>query len=116
MVLKMGGGMNAKKSYLYHFTIFIIVFLILTPSFPQNKKGGAISITGVIESISRNYKSIVVDNRNVSISSDTKIFDEKGHTLKINHLKPDLFVAVEGIINPEGFIAKKIVVKKPKGE
>ena len=112
----MGGGMNAKKSYLYHFTIFIIVFLILTPSFPQNKKGGAISITGVIESISRNYKSIVVDNRNVSISSDTKIFDEKGHTLKINHLKPDLFVAVEGIINPEGFIAKKIVVKKPKGE
>ena len=108
--------MNLRKGFLTHFIILIIILWILTPSFSQIKKGEAILFTGVIESISKGYKSIAVDNRNILISSDTNIFDEKGNALKINDLRLDLYVTVEGINNPDGFLAKKIVVKKPKGE
>ena len=93
--------------------IFILIFLVVNAGFGQVKKEETIHFSGTIKTISKDYKFIVVNNVNILITSDTKIVNEKGRTLKINELKPELFVRIEGVQNPKGFLAKKIVVKKP---
>lgn len=106
--------MSFPRAFLIQAIIFIATLMILTPSFSQVKKGETVSFSGVVKSISKDYKSIVVGNRNVLITSDTKIFNQKGNTLKISDLKSEVYVVVEGLKNPAGFLAKKIVVKKPE--
>lgn len=80
--------------------------------FSQAKKEEIILFSGIITKISIDYKFIVVHNVNILISSDTKIFNEKGKSLKINELKPELLVKVEGTQSPNGFFAKRITVRK----
>ncbi len=105
--------MNSKKIFLMKFVIFILLFLVVNLSFGQAKKEEMIYFSGVITSISKDYKSIVVNHVNILIFSDTKIVNEKGTILKIDDLKSELFVGIEGSKNPNGIVAKKIVVKKP---
>ena len=90
------------------FILFMVNF-----GFPQGKKEEIIIFSGIITRISNDYKFIVVNDMNILISYDTKIVNEKGKSLKINELKPELFVTVQGVQNPNGFLAKKIMVKKP---
>ena len=105
--------MKFKKALFFQCMVFVIPFLLLSPSFSQVKKEETIFYSGIITSISKDYKFIVVYNENILISSNTKIFNEKGKPLKIEDLKPELYVVIEGVQNPNGFLAKKIVVKKP---
>lgn len=105
--------MDSKNIFLMKFLIFILLFLVVNSSFGQAKKEEMIYFSGIITAISKDYKSIVVNHVNILISSNTKIVNEKGTILKINDLRPDLFVGIEGSKNPDGFVAKKIVVKKP---
>jgi len=105
--------MNSKKIFLVKFAFFIVILLMVNFAFSQVKKEETIFYAGIITSISKDYKFIVVYNENILISSNTKVFDEKGRTLNINDLRPELYVVVEGVQNPNGFLAKKITVKKP---
>ena len=105
--------MNSRRMFLVMFVIFMFIPLGENFGFSQVKKEEIIFYSGIIKSISKDYKFIVVYEDKILISSDTKIVNEKGKTLKIEDLRPELYVAIEGVPNPKGFLATKIVVKKP---
>ncbi|MGA2462888.1 MAG: DUF5666 domain-containing protein [Thermodesulfobacteriota bacterium] len=92
--------------------IFILILLPVGLGFSQTK-GETISFSGTIESISADYKFIVVNNVNILISSSTKIVNERGYTLKAGDLKSELYVVIHGVQSSNGFLAKKIIVTKP---
>lgn len=106
--------MKLRKTLWIEYLIFTITLLFLSPSFSQVKVGETISFPGVIESIEENFKFIVINEVRIFISPDTKIVDEEGDILKIEQLKPRLNVTIEAVRNPNGFFAKKIVLKKKK--
>ncbi len=91
-----------------------MTLLFLNPGFSQVKIGDTISFPGVIESIQKDFKFIVINEVRIFISPDTKIVDENGNILKIKELKSRLNVTIEAIRNPNGLFAKKIVVKRLK--
>lgn len=105
--------MKLKRALFFQCMAFVIPFLLLSPGFSQVKKEEVIFYSGIIKSISKDYKFIVVYEDKILISSDTKIVNEKGKLLRIEDLRPELYVVVEGVINPNGFLARKITVKKP---
>ena len=111
MIFKREREMRLKKALFVGFVISLVTLLLRDPSFSQVKTGEAISFPGVIESIHENFKFIVVNEVRIFIFPNTKITDEKGDILKINHLKPKMNVTIEALRNPNGFFAKKIVVK-----
>ncbi len=94
-------------------SIFIFFFILVNFSFGQVKKERMIYFSGIIKTISGDHKSIVVNHVNILISPNTKIVNEKGIILTINDLRPELFVGIEGSKSPNGFVAGKIVLKKP---
>lgn len=104
--------MNLMRVFLIHFTIFIVIFVAFNLGLPQVRIGEAISFPGVIESVQKDYKFIVINEVKIFISRDTKVVDENGNTLKINVLKSRLHVTIEALRNPNGFFAKKVVIKK----
>ncbi len=105
--------MNAKNVLLMKFSIFIFILFVVNFGFSQVNEEEILSFSGIITTISKDYKFIVVNDVNILISSNTKIVNEKGKSLKINDLKPELYIRIEGVQNSNGFLAKKIVVKKP---
>lgn len=107
--------MNSQRVFLAPTILLIVTLLIVTPSFSQVKKGEMVFHSGTIKSISKDLRIVVVNDVNILISSETKIFDEKGNTLKINSLKQKLYVVVEGFENTDGILAKKIVIKELRG-
>jgi hypothetical protein len=105
--------MKSEKAYFIKSIMFMLALLIFLPGI-QGIKQEAISYSGVIESIDKDFKFIVVNGAKMLISGDTKIVDEKGNILKMDDLKPKLSVVIEGVRGPEGFLAKKIVMTTPK--
>lgn len=106
--------MKSKKNFLIQFAIFILIFLILSFAFSQVKISEAISFSGMIESIEEDFEFMVINEVRIYISSETKIVDEYGNTLKIEQLKPRLNVTVDVVRNPNGLFAKKILLNKKK--
>jgi len=107
--------MNLQKLLLMKMVIVIVTLVIFHPGFSQVKREEIISVSGYIDSIPKDSKFIVVNERRVFISSNTKITSEKGSILKINDLKLRLYVAIEGVRKPDGIFAAKItVIKTPK--
>ena len=105
--------MELQKVCFVKSVIFMLTLLIFLPGF-QGKKEEIISFHGVIESIDKNFKFIVVNEARIFVTADTNIVDEKGNILKIDDLKPKLSIVVEAFRNPNGFFAKRIVVKTTK--
>ena len=105
--------MKLEKAYFIKSIMFMLTLLIFLPGM-QGIKQEAISYSGVIESIDKDFKFIVVSGTKMLISGNTKIVDEKGNILKMDDLKPKLSVVIEGVRGPEGFLAKKIVMTTPK--
>jgi hypothetical protein len=103
--------MKLQKIFVIIFILLTIVGVVVEPSFSQVKKDEIISFPGIIESIDKNFKFIIVNEARIFISNETKIVDEKGNAFKISDLKPKLNVVLEVIQNPDGFFAKKIVVE-----
>jgi hypothetical protein len=108
--------MKLEKAYFIKSVMFMLTLLIFLPGI-QGIKQEAISYSGVIESIDKDFKFIVVNGAKMLISGNTRIVDEKGNILKMDDLKPKLSAMIEGVRTPEGFLAKKIVIttlkKKP---
>jgi hypothetical protein len=105
--------MKLEKGCFVKSVIFMLTLLIFLPGI-QGIKEEAASYSGVIKSIDKDFKFIVVSGTKFLISSDTKIMDEKGNILRMNDLKPGLSVAIEGVRSSNGFFAKKIVIITPK--
>jgi len=105
--------MKSQKVFLIKSMIFMFALLIFLSGF-QVLKEETISLSGVIQSIDRDFKFIVVNEAKFIISSNTKIVDEIGNILKIDDLKSKVSVDIEALRNPNGFSAKKIVIKTPK--
>jgi hypothetical protein len=105
--------MKFKK--VFTISIFLLaMFWVIQPGFSQVKEERKVSFSGYIETIPKDLKYIVVNEARVFIS-DAKIVDERGTVLKVDDLKPKVYVTVEGVQNPKGIFAKKItVIKTPK--
>jgi hypothetical protein len=105
--------MKLEKAYFVKFAMFMLTLLIFLPGI-QGIKQEAVTYSGVIESIDKDFKFIVVNGAKMLISGGTKIVDEQGNILKTDDLKIKLSVVIEGVRSPEGFLAKKIVITTPK--
>ena len=105
--------MKTKKVSFAILLIFLFILLEVNFGFSQAKKEEIIVYGGIIKSISKDYKSILVYSQDVLISPNTRIFNEKGNPLRIDDLRLELYVVVEGVESPKGLLAKKITVKKP---
>ncbi len=93
--------------------IFVLTLLIFLPGI-QGIKQEAVSYSGVIQSIDKDSKSILVNDAKVLISESTKIVGEKGKILQMNDLKPGLSVTIEGVRSSNGFLASRILIMSPK--
>jgi hypothetical protein len=105
-----GGKMKLQRILLLKLVVVIITLFISHPGFSQVKSEETISFSGIIDSIPKDPKFIVVNERRVFLSSNTKIASAKGSILKRNDLKRGLGVSIEGVQGPEGIYAEKITV------
>jgi hypothetical protein len=104
--------MSSRKVFLIQLAIAIILFSAVNLGFSQMRKEEVLFFSGRIARISGDYRWMVVNEVNILIDSNTKVVDEKGKSLKINDLKPELYVRIEGVRHGNGFLAKNILVKK----
>jgi hypothetical protein len=102
--------MSVKKAILTKLLVFTIVFGLSNVGFPQVHEEETISFSGIIQDVSKDYRSIVVNKKSFLISKDTKIVDQKGKSLKLQDLKSSLDVALDAIYRRDGYVLKKIVV------
>ena len=102
--------MKLQRILLLKLAIVIVTLFIFNPGFTQVKREEIISFSGTIDSIPKDAKFIVVNERRVFISSNTKIASAKGSMLKKDDLKQGLTVTIEGVQKPEGIYAEKISV------
>jgi hypothetical protein len=106
--------MQFKRILGIELTIFILIFVLINPLTSEVKGGEKISFSGVIESVSKDLKFIVVNEAKILISPGTQIIGKRGKIFKINNLRPKLYVAVEAVRKPNGIMAEKIVIKTSK--
>jgi len=104
--------MKLQRILLLKLVVVILTLFIFHPGFSQVTREETISFSGQIDNIPKDSKFIVVNERRVFISSNTKIASEKGNILKMNDLRIRLYVAIEGVRKPDGIYAKKITVMK----
>lgn len=105
--------MKLEKSSFIKYAVFMLALLIFLPGV-QGFKLETANYSGVIERIDKDSKYIMVNNAKILISADVKIVDEKANILKAEVLRPKMSVVIEGIHGPDGFLANKIIVNKPK--
>jgi len=104
--------MKLRKILLLKLIILFITLALCHPGFSQVRKAGITSFSGVIDSVRQDSKFIVVNERRVFISPNTKITSKWGSTLSINDLKIRQHIAIQGVQKPDGIHAKKITVIK----
>ncbi len=105
--------MKLEKANFVKFGLFMLILLIFLPGL-QGIKLDATSYSGVIGSIDKDSKFIVVNGAKILIPANATIVDEKGNILKTDSLKPKVSAVIEGVPSPEGFLAKRIVITTPK--
>ena len=69
------------------------------------------TVSGIVESVDKDFKFIVVNKTKIFMTSDTKILNENGKYLPRGNLKTKLPVSIEVLQKSEGLFAQKIVVK-----
>src|SRR5512139_2860762 len=105
--------MKLEKRCFVKSVTFMLTLLIFLPGI-QGIKMEATSYSGVIKSIDKDFKFVVVNDAKVLISDHTKVVDEKGNILRMNDLKPGFSVTIEGVRSSDGFFANKILLISPK--
>ena len=104
-----------KKVLVFQFILLMTALFLVSSGSSQEKKEGALSFFGSIDSIPESRKFIVVNEQRVYIASNAKIADENNNLLKMDHLKRGLSVKVTGIRKAEGIYADRItVIRAPK--
>ena len=108
--------MNLKKVFFILVLTGAVIICSISPAFSQVKPGKNIVASGMIELVSRDKKVnadyMMINERKIFISPNTKIMDAWGNPLTLNDLKPGLFALVEAIKNADGSYERKITVKK----
>ena len=102
--------MNKKRHSLIIFVPFLFSIVVFLLGF-QGMEQHVGSVSGTIEKVEKDHRSILVNGQKVAITPGTKIVDEKGNALKAQDLKQSHSVEVEGLRNVNGFVATKILVK-----
>ncbi len=105
--------MNLKKTFLIKFATFTLILLLFDLSLSQITREVTGSFSGIVKSVSSDYKLIVVNKVNILLSLSTKIVDDRGNALRAENLKSKLFVIIYGVQSSNGFLARKIIVTKP---
>ena len=104
----------SSKTHLSVKSVFILIGVILwTLSFSQARADELFIVSGTIERLSKDLKSMEVNEGRVLISADTKIVDEKGKPLEVHSLQQKPMVTIQVLRRSSGFYAQKIVVKTP---
>jgi hypothetical protein len=107
--------MQFKKVLVFQFILFMTALFLVGSGSSQEKKEGALSFFGSIDSIPESRRFIVVNEQRVYLTSDAKIVDENNNLLRMDHLKRGLSVRVTGIRKMGGIYADRItVIKTPK--
>lgn len=106
--------MILKKVILIKCLVSLIVFLAFGNGLSQGDEE-TLSFSGVIKEISRDYQSMVVNEKKFSISHGAKVFNQQGKALKIDELRTNLNVAIDAIRHGNALIIKKIVVVEDRG-
>ena len=105
--------MKLEKAYFIKSVMFMLTLLMVLPGI-QGIKQESTSYSGLIESVDKDSKFIVVNGAKMFISASTEVVNEKGNILSIENLKPKVSAVVEGIRSSDGFLVKKIVITTPK--
>ena len=105
--------MKLEKGGLLKSFAFMLILMIFLPG-ALGIREEVTSYSGVIKSVDKDFKFIVVNDVKVLISESTTVVDEKGNILRMNDLKSGLSVAIEMGRRSDGFFARKIVVTIPK--
>ena len=106
--------MNLQRLLLVKLVILAMTLVIVHPGFSQVKSREIKSFSGYIESIHKDLKFIAVNEVRVFISSNTKIVGEKGNSLKMDDLRTELPVAIEGVWKSGDIFAEKVTIRTPK--
>jgi hypothetical protein len=106
-----GEDMGDKRTRMIGVWMIALIVLLSSPGWSQIAKEQTFSFTGVIEKVDDRLQFVVVNEAKIFISSDTVMVDDTGRVLQAGDLKRRASVALEVIRKPEGFFAKKIVVK-----
>ena len=107
--------MVEKQARMIGAGMIALIVLLSTPGWSQVAKGQTLSFTGTIEKVDDRLRFVVVNEARVFISAETAVADDTGRVLQTGDLKRGTSVVLEVIRQPEGFLAKKIVVKTQRG-
>jgi hypothetical protein len=108
--------MKAKKKVIA--AVFFTVFAVLlnwNTNFAQVAREKSFFYSGIISTISGDFRSITVNKKSFLLAGDTKVVDQQGNNLGIHELKPGINVAIDAIKGSAGLVIKKIVIKKNPG-
>jgi len=106
--------MSLRKIILTNFLIVLVICFSLNVGFSQGGKAETLSFSGVIQSVSKDNRSIVVDKKTFSITHDTKILDQNGKALKAENIKANADVAIDAISVRNGLQILKLVIIRDK--
>lgn len=108
--------MNFRKAFLMT-VLLLAAVLPASAGFPQDKAEKVISFSGLIQTAAKDSTFIVVNEVKVVVSGAT-IVNDNGNILGASDLKPKLYVTVDAVRRPDGFLARKVTVisssKMPK--
>ncbi len=102
--------MKAKRILVLEFVTVLFTLFLFCLAFSQGKGEKTISFSGTIDHVPRGSNYIVVNERRVYLSENTKVATEKGSLLNRGDLKRGFIVVVEGVEKPEGIVAQRITV------
>ena len=103
--------MGVKRTTMIGVWIIALIFLWSSTGWSQIAKEQTFSFKGIIEKVDDRLMFVVVNEAKVFIAWDTVMVDDTGRILRVGDLKRRASVALEVIRRPEGFFAKKMVVK-----
>ena len=100
--------MRFKKAFMISILLLATV-LLSQPGFPQDKSEKVITFSALIQDVPKDSNFIVINEAKVFVSG-AKIVSDTGSVLGMGDLKPRLYVTVEAVKRPDGFLAKKVTV------
>lgn len=95
--------------------LLTITFLLLaavlsaSPGSSQDKTEKVFTFSALIQGVPKDSTFIVVNEAKVFVTG-AKIVSDTGTTLSTGDLKPKLYVTVEAVKRPDGFLARKVTV------
>ncbi len=103
--------MGGKLAWKIGLLMFAMLSVLSSPGWSQVGKEQTFSFSGVIERVDEPHGFIVVNEARIFISGETDLVDDRGTVLQPGDLRRGLPVALEVLRQPEGFFAKKVIVK-----